>query len=773
MSHSNTWSIIRILGLVPILAVMATSSLAAEDCKGAGRIDGILINGNPSFSPHLSEVFVLRLGIRLTVENGMPLCYGDEIQTGKANAVIIRLGHPDNESEFTLYENTTIQLIDDHTLSFIIGRFFASLHGIFDVRTSTARLGARGTKFRLETNLSETNVTQLEGSLEIRVAATPEVSPLVLKPLNQLRYLNSAITPGVPTVASVKACREITHVQSAAIASSRPEIRADSQEAADGISFQGVFRKSICDPEQDSYLALGDAYSAWGEGTKALLAYEKAIGTKPRTTDAFANYLRLGNAYRLAGLFDKARESLLSAESMAHHDIPSDWSDVLNDSLGSLYYDIADMQAQQGNLSAAEDLLKTALSYYSKIADAKTGAIVKPRDSSTYFYRPRAMGLSILPPPYGVAKIFLRLGRIKATRTDSVEEAQVDYQSALDNLKTVLARHPNYSPATIARAQVAAAQARIYESLGQHEKVDEALKRARDDFERLRQDRSTYGPALLAYGQFLRDEGHTEKALSYFRRAVRSDPELADAYFETANCLDELGHEQALIFYETYLQMTPESLSRGQRAERATHRVGDIKGTVRTVPMLLNLTLDEALELLEQGHFKVEELEEPSESPKDTVTRQIPVAGTRRLSGAKITIFLSSGPTPSSAVVVPDVVGSTTTEGQAKLANVGLTSQLFESDRCEPGESIVFQWPPPGNRIRSHGPVYLYTGTIALSEIPDVTGLQVKEAESDDFILMEWPYENNTVEPGVIFKQNPDAGQVEICGSWVFVHYRR
>ena len=86
--------------------------------------------------------------------------------------------------------------------------------------------------------------------------------------------------------------------------------------------------------------------------------------------------------------------------------------------------------------------------------------------------------------------------------------------------------------------------------------------------------------ALHGYGRYLVSGGHTKKAISYFERAIRAKPNLAESYYELAKLYENTDTVKSINFYRQFqklVKLDPEFLD--QKA-KSKDRVSYLKKTV-------------------------------------------------------------------------------------------------------------------------------------------------------------------------------------------------
>ena len=153
------------------------------------------------------------------------------------------------------------------------------------------------------------------------------------------------------------------------------------------------------------------------------------------------------------------------------------------------------------------------------------------------------------------------------------------------------------------------------------------------------------------------------------------------------------------------------------------------------VPNVIGMTQDAAAKELDSAGFsvKVQPSYTDSEDDKDKVMEQNPKAGEKKSKGSTITIVVSQGKKPEETVKVPDLVGKTSTEAEALLANAGLTGKATEenSDSVEAG-SVIWQGTDPDTEVTKGSVVeYKVSKGSEKVNVPGVLGMSYSEASNE------------------------------------------
>jgi serine/threonine-protein kinase len=182
----------------------------------------------------------------------------------------------------------------------------------------------------------------------------------------------------------------------------------------------------------------------------------------------------------------------------------------------------------------------------------------------------------------------------------------------------------------------------------------------------------------------------------------------------------------------------------------------------KTVPSVTGLTLDQAVQQLEDEGFEADTATQESDAPEGTVVAQDPSAGAEAEEGSTVLLGVSGGP---GAVTVPNAVGLPEAEARDRLVDAGLqveSTGVF-SQRL-PG-TVTSQDPAAGSEAEPGTTVSIEVskGT-GLVQVPNVVGLTRGEALAE---LSNVQLEANVVEVpsdepvGIVVAQNPVGGQAQ------------
>jgi eukaryotic-like serine/threonine-protein kinase len=124
---------------------------------------------------------------------------------------------------------------------------------------------------------------------------------------------------------------------------------------------------------------------------------------------------------------------------------------------------------------------------------------------------------------------------------------------------------------------------------------------------------------------------------------------------------------------------------------------GVIPGNAK-IPNVTGLTFDDAAKRLAEVGFKADRGESRfhAASPKEPVLEQSPLAGTRDVEGASVTLVTSAGP---QMVSVPAIVGLSQSDAQAALEGAGFElGAVSQQPSTKPAGQVIASTPAPGTR---------------------------------------------------------------------------
>ena len=201
--------------------------------------------------------------------------------------------------------------------------------------------------------------------------------------------------------------------------------------------------------------------------------------------------------------------------------------------------------------------------------------------------------------------------------------------------------------------------------------------------------------------------------------------------------------------------------------------------TMRTVPNLITLTQDDAIEEIEAAGFVAGTPEEvySSSYPEGQVCEQDPRAYREMPEGSTINFKVSKGEEPVEQTSVPDLTNKTEEEAQALLAEANLKGRAGEEREDANIEQglICDQDYDPGSSVDVGTTITYYVSSGSGQEvIPNVEGDDESTArsrlESAGFVVSSQTSNSDTVAEGHVIYTTPGVGETADVGSTVTIY---
>jgi eukaryotic-like serine/threonine-protein kinase len=188
------------------------------------------------------------------------------------------------------------------------------------------------------------------------------------------------------------------------------------------------------------------------------------------------------------------------------------------------------------------------------------------------------------------------------------------------------------------------------------------------------------------------------------------------------------------------------------------------------VPTVKGLKSEDAIKQLKALHLVPDVHEIQSSLPADQVTASDPKEGTQVVTGTKVRINVSRGPTP---ITVPGVVGESISQATAALNHAGFKVNPTYVDSDQPQNTVINQSPQQNAQAAKGATVALTVsnGPKTLA-VPDVRTLDVGTAtstlEGQNFkVKFTYTTVNDPNQDQIVLDQNPGAGKQVPPGSTV------
>jgi tetratricopeptide (TPR) repeat protein len=589
--------------LLPLLLLGAAAQEKEPECQQVvGAITGILLETKSVEEVEAAQCAVRRASVTLQARKGLAICAEDSVRTGSGVTILFQPSRltdtitlaPDTETEF-----------GEGSLFLRIGRLFAAVRGLFDVKTRFGILAAKGTKFQVEVSSEDLHITQLEDSveftpnpdnafLEFAPSTTAGVIPESgwipipigyqlpqrqseygpaprktggahqLQPLTELTYSSANAQARVGSVERER-CRAIVDADSRTFVQTQPAIPSKSLIPAFASTTErtATFLRArigaVCEPEKGVWLEqLGEAYSDFAQANHALDALQRAAETTPDRGRQALFLNSLGNALRLAGRSQDAYEVYKRALG-----VDPSFAFPYN-GLGDVYRDLASAEVDRGNLGLAQGDLFRAREYYQKSLDQSL--------------RGKEGGTNRAIPFYNLGEVHLVLAQLRPTEVDqNLNTAKEMFEKAIS------LTGGRYPFAEVGLARIDAVKADIADKTelkgNAGEKIAGAFAVAllkgqlyRSSLKKLdgvTQKYPDFSVAFEVLGEVLQKEGKRSDAVNTLRRSTQLDPYNAGAYFRLADALMAKGDRgTARLYYQTYVTFESPLFLTGERARR-------------------------------------------------------------------------------------------------------------------------------------------------------------------------------------------------------------
>jgi beta-lactam-binding protein with PASTA domain len=194
------------------------------------------------------------------------------------------------------------------------------------------------------------------------------------------------------------------------------------------------------------------------------------------------------------------------------------------------------------------------------------------------------------------------------------------------------------------------------------------------------------------------------------------------------------------------------------------------RSSSKTVPAVVGLRIDAAVNRLQQDGFKVEIARQSSTRSAGTVFGQNPAAGTSHSDGSSVRLLVAKGRT---GATVPNAVGLAQAAARDRLVRAGFRVTATETSSDQPRGSVVSQSPAAGGHLTSGGLIHLIISKgSATVNVPSEVGNPVTQARSELAALGLKPdvsHVPSTQPVDTVVAQNPPGGQAR-KGSTVYLN---
>ena len=488
-----------------------------------------------------------------------------------------------------------------------------------------------------------------------------------------------------------------------------------------------VFRKArynaIWKQSAASRVRLGDVYSDWGEGRKAVVEYEGASASQPRSA---AWLTRLGAASRQAGDLEKAGRYLEAAVEQDPQ------SAAAKNALGNLHMDLAAVARERGDLDLAEDEAKRSFGWFRRGKDLSATA----RTDSTR--RAWLEGVTAA----NTARAQIELGKI-AFEKGRLDEAAELYAASEGVLKEALDAYPQYPFAKLELGSLSQQQGRLAAQRGEDEASRDAYAKADEHYKEVISDHRDLAPAYVKRGTLLEDrasatsdpgekERYQEEAAQEYKKSIRARPSYAPAYYQLGKA-SEAKNDTTLAkrYYGTYLKVEQREFQKGEKGHHARTWKGDLQVIGVAVPDLQGKTSEVARAILERLKLAVGAItyEGVDVAIPGTVIGQKPEAGTPLANGGPVDLVVATG----RRVRVPGVKNQPLARAREQIRGKGFqVGAITERESCDESGRVLDQAPGWPSRRNQGTLIELVVSTAGpnAGPVPKLTTLPTERAKA-------------------------------------------
>ncbi len=560
---------------------------------------------------------------------------------------------------------------------------------------------------------------------------------------------NSGVLPPAP--ASEQSLRSSINWSSSVIIASQPSYVAQSviphfvTWSVRDQQFREARLKALLENDRKAYEVLGDVYTDWGSGAKAVEAYGKAsVPTGSLGADLLSDF---GEALRLAGRLDEAEAKLKQALI-----IDARWAPALN-TMGNIQRDRATIARERGDFQQAQSYLDLAReNYEAAVQAAPSTPIIRHHvqaGSTVSQKRPDAIRAVAKA---NVGEALLDSGELARKRGQS-QDAMNNYANAERAFREAIQIDRSY---VFARTGLGD----LYWAAGETAKearssnADQFFGRSQEQYVEALTLSGDMAEAQVGLGNVSLSTGKRDEAIKRYLRAAQLRPEQSEQHYRLATTLAPINPALAAEYAATYMKLerkifrigerwrTAESIKRGQPPVTPTtptpvitpspydHASPSPSGPLVKVPGLKGDKPDSALKELRKLGLEGQLRDQADCEASGKVLYSNPDKDARVPQGSTVTVFVSSaGENPTS---VPRVTGMHITQAEQELRNVQLSLKVDrkeETDKAAP-DTVTKQKPDAYKQIKRNCPVEV---TIAIP-IPPVTvrdyrGMSLREAE--------------------------------------------
>lgn len=519
--------------------------------------------------------------------------------------------------------------------------------------------------------------------------------------------------------------------------------------------FDAIWRK---DPE--SYETLGNVYTDWGAGAKAVDAYIKELRIDPTKQDSPSFLTSLSEACRQKGRLEESERYLNRAL-----EIDPENGLALN-SLGNLYLDHANIARDRGDISEAWEMLEKAQKNYAGAS----------RSDARWIQEGRSIALTNLGETY--------LARADVARqTGRIEEAVEQYRSAEKAFTSSQRSLPDYPFNFTGVGKTYNGLGELSQERGERSSATADFGRSEQNFKEAIRLNPDMSGAYIGLGNVYENLGRRQQAIASYKQATKARPEDPTPYYHLGQLLEQSDRLQAAQYFSAYLQLQRKDFLNGQRAIKAEKVVREVLPPPRPteasvpvkVPGVKGKEREEAIRKIVEAGLTADVQEQQSCKDFGEVLSQDPKKNEKVSKGSRVMLSVAV----PGEISVPRMEGQSREEARILLRQMGLDVELRTRQDERPEGTVIGQDPRPDARVAAGCKVKL---TVAipirpvLIPVPKFIGHTEHEAKEaltglrTFFTLLnlgEITYQESERQPGTVIDQYPKPGSMVPAGTAV------
>ena len=565
--------------------------------------------------------------------------------------------------------------------------------------------------------------------------------------------------------------------------------------------FRDARMNAILRADARSYKIVGDVYADWGNGAKALDAYERAAPAYDQSSPDFA--ADLGEASRLAGNLDKAEEVIRRATASNRGS-----ARALN-ALGNVYLDRAKVSRDKRDYVSARTYLERArVSYEAALQvspdtatrhHGRSGAQVRASDRSAARSPQAGSPLGMVATVKAVSQsnigeVYLEYAAI-AKEQGRNEEAFSQYRLAESSFRSAADIDQQYPFAKKGLGDTYRGAGETALSQSDRTNAAQFFGKSQENYLQALGLHKGMAEAYVGLGNLLESAGQKSDAIKAYQQAAQLRPEQPDPHYYLAVALADTDKILAADYARTYRKLERAVFQQGERAANAQRVAAGLPPVVTpprtvvtpptepstptppitppltgkpvTIPSMKGDKPQDALAELKKKKLQGQIREEKDCAATGRVLFTQPQNGEKVPPGTLVTVFVSGA--GESRVTMPSLKQADERVATQQLESIGLRADVKrrETDRSAP-YTVIEQKPDPGRQIPSGCSVEL---TVAIPippvTVPSYIGRNVREVyyAADGLSRGNVALVDGNQREGTVVNQSPRPGQVVPRGT--------